>query len=419
MDREYYAHSLPGKPPEEWQRLEDHLRAAAEKARHFADSFGAGEWGYVAGLWHDLGKYSEEFQTRLAALSDPDAHIETRPGRPDHSTAGAQHAQKALKDAGRLLAYAIAGHHAGIPDGNNNEPSCLVRRLEKTIPTYAAAPRPTLDQTVSLKLPFALYPNRHWFQLSFFVRMIFSCLVDADFLDTERFMDSERSPWRQGYPELSTLEDKLMRHLDELGSRARVTPINQHRRSVLQECLDAADWNPGLFSLTVPTGGGKTLSSLAFALKHAIRYDMERVIYVIPYTSIIEQNAAVFRNILGDNAVLEHHSNFDPQEEDHRSRLASENWDAPLIVTTNVQFFESLFSTRSSRCRKLHNIARSVVILDEAQMLPVPLLKPCLEALRELSTSYGTTIVLCTATQPSLTRSAEFTDGLEGVREII
>jgi CRISPR-associated endonuclease/helicase Cas3 len=419
--REYYAHSLPDRPREEWQPLEEHLANVAEKAREFADAFGAGEWGYLAGLWHDLGKYSEEFQTRIAAAGDPDTHIETRPGRPDHSTAGAQHAHKILKDAGKLLAYTIAGHHAGIPDGANNEISCLVRRLEKVISAFSEAPNAVLAQAPPLSLPFQWNEGRQWFQLSFFIRMIYSCLVDADFLDTEHFMDPDKSAWRMGYTDLSTLETKLMCYLDELCSRTASTPINRHRTSILNWCLDVADQKPGLFSLTVPTGGGKTLSSLAFALKHANRYDMKRIIYVIPYTSIIEQNAAVFREVLGHAAVLEHHSNFDPREleEDHKSRLATENWDAPLIVTTNVQFFESLFATRSSRCRKLHNIAQSVIILDEAQMLPVPLLKPCLEALRELSSSYGATIVLCTATQPSLVRSVEFTQGLENVREII
>lgn len=418
---EYYAHSLPGRPKEEWQKLEDHLRNVAEMARGFAEVFGSGQWGYLAGLWHDLGKFSQDFQLRILDSGDPESHIETRPGRPDHSTAGAQHAHQTLKDAGKLLAYAIAGHHAGIPDGWSNDASCLVRRLGKTIPPFPDAPESTLGQTLRPDLPFSLHKERHCFQLSFFVRMIYSCLVDADFLDTERFTNPDRAAWRTAYPGLSLLEKKLTSHLNELSIRAPSTPINQHRAFILRQCLEAAQWEPGLFSLTVPTGGGKTLSSLAFALRHANRYGMKRVIYALPFTSIIEQNAAVFRSVLGREGVLEHHSNFDPQEnaETLWSRLAAENWDAPIVVTTNVQFFESLFGVRSSRCRKLHNLARSVIILDEAQMLPVPLLKPCLEALRELASSYGATIVLCTATQPALTYSASFTYGLRGVREII
>ena len=417
--REYYAHSLPDKPQEDWQRLEEHLKNVAEMARGFAEDFGAGDWGYLAGLWHDIGKYSPEFQARLVAFNDPDAHIEAKTGRPDHSTAGAQHAYYTLKDKGKMIAYTIAGHHAGLPDGKTNDPPCLVRRLKKDVPDYSASPPEILNWKVLLELPLAIDRKRFNFQFSFFIRMIFSSLTDADFLDTESFMEIEKSFWRGGYPGLSVLEKKLLQHMEKIIAQVPASIINQQRALILRYCLDAADLKPGLFSLTVPTGGGKTLSSLAFALKHAIKYGLRRVIYVIPYTSIIEQNADVFRQILGQEAVLEHHSNFEPLEENHRSRLASENWDAPLIVTTNVQFFESLFGSRSSQCRKLHNIARSVIILDEAQMLPVPLLKPSLEALKELSLSYKATIVLCTATQPALSESDEFKDGLKGVREII
>ena len=386
---------------------------------HLPTEFGAGDWGYLAGIWHDLGKYSQEFQRYLTLTGDADAHIEAKPGRVDHSTAGAQHAFGKSKNEGKLMAYAIAGHHAGLLNGKDNEGSCLAARLQKVIPSWDACPDWLLRLPILKELPFPLDKNSFCFQLSFFARMVYSCLVDADFLDTERFMDEEKSQWRQGYPSLEILHAKLKAHLEQLTAKASPTPINGHRADILKHCIDAADQQPGLFSLTVPTGGGKTLSSLAFAMKHALRFGRKRIIYVIPYTSIIEQNAAVFRDILGEDAVLEHHSNFDPEEEDHRSRLAAENWDAPLIVTTNVQFFESLFACRSSRCRKIHRIADSVVILDEAQMLPVPLLKPSLEVLRELALNYRTTIVLCTATQPALSTSETFKDGLEGVREII
>lgn len=420
MKNEFYAHSKEGKPPEEWHKLEDHLRGVAELARNFANEFGAGDWGYLAGLWHDLGKYSEEFQERIRKLADPDAHIEGMPGKPDHSTAGAKHAVCRLKDKGKLLGYAIAGHHTGIPDGETNDLSCLSRRVKKKIPDHSAAPPDILNHNLPLYLPFPLDNKRGYFQLSFFTRMLFSSLVDADFLDTERFIEREKSAYRNGYPTLMVLERRLMEHLDHLVTNSPKTVVNQWRAYILQHCLIAADLKPGIFSLTVPTGGGKTLSSLAFALKHGNKYGHKRIIYVIPYTSIIEQNADVFRQILGEQAVLEHHSNFEPDEEDSWSRLASENWDAPLIVTTNVQFFESIFSHRSSRCRKIHNIARSVVILDEAQKLPIPFLKPILEAIKELaSPTYGVTVVLCTATQPALSKSTEFKEGLEGVREII
>lgn len=419
MTELFYAHSRDNEPPQRWQPLEEHLKQVAKLASSFADEFGAAEWGYNAGLLHDLGKYSKEFQKYLSSSGDPDAHIEAKPGRVDHSTAGAQHAFEKSKNGGKLLAYTIAGHHAGLLNGKDNEGSCLDARLVKTIPSYDACPDWLLRLPILKGLPFSLDKNRFCFQLSFFTRMVYSCLVDADFLDTERFMDEEKSRWRQGYPSLEILHAKLKAHLQQLTAKASPTPINGYRTEILKHCIDAADQQPGLFSLTVPTGGGKTLSSLAFAMKHALRFGKKRIIYVIPYTSIIEQNAAVFRDILGEEAVLEHHSNFDPREEDHRSRLASENWDAPLIVTTNVQFFESLFACRSSRCRKVHRIVDSIVILDEAQMLPVPLLKPSLEVLRELALNYRTTIVLCTATQPALSTSETFKDGLKGVREII
>ncbi|MBN1827602.1 MAG: CRISPR-associated helicase Cas3' [Deltaproteobacteria bacterium] len=419
MAEQYYAHSKNGEPPECWQLLEDHLSNVAKLAISFAGEFEAGDWGYTAGLWHDLGKYSIEFQKYLTLTGDADANIETKLGRVDHSTAGAQHAFKNLKDQGKLLAYTIAGHHTGLLNGKDNEGSCLSRRLEKSIPSCDACPDWILSLTALKGFPFRVDKKRFCFQFAFFTRMIYSCLVDADFLDTERFMDQEKSRWRQGYPSLEILNAKLQVHMEQLTARSLQTIINSRRADILRQCIDAAKRQPGLFSLTVPTGGGKTISSLAFAIQHALRYNKRRIIYVIPYTSIIEQNASVFRNILGADAVLEHHSNFDPNEEDNRSRLASENWDAPLVVTTNVQFFESLFACRSSQCRKLHRIANSVVILDEAQMLPVPLLKPSLEALRELSLNYRATIVLCTATQPALSTSETFRDGLENVREII
>jgi len=421
MDKDYYAHSLDGKLPSEWQTLEEHLKDVAEMAKSFAESFGSGDWAYFAGLWHDIGKYSDEFQKKLNIQEGSDAHIETKPGQVDHSTAGAQHASKSLGDKGKLLAYAIAGHHAGLMDGKSNA-ACLYDRLNKAIPDYYSCPEDILKSKSLGESPFDLNihnPKRFGFQISFFIRMIYSCLVDADFLDTEAFMDRGKSSWRKGYPTLTELDSKLSSALNQLAKNAPQTPINKQRAAILKDCLNAAESSHGLFSLTVPTGGGKTLSSLAFAMKHALKYNLKRIIYVIPYTSIIEQNAAVFRDIMGEDVVLEHHSNFEPNEEDHRSRLASENWDAPIIVTTNVQFFESLYRCRSSRCRKIHNIASSVVILDEAQMLPVPLLKPCLEVLRELSSTYRTSIVLCTATQPALSTTDTFKDGLEGVREIV
>ena len=242
--------------------------------------------------------------------------------------------------------------------------------------------------------------------------MLFSCLVDADFLDTEAFMAVDRASARGGYPRLDELEDPFFERLDSKQKSANKTEVNRIRAEIRAACEASALQTPGLFSLTVPTGGGKTLSAVAFALRHARKFGKRRIIYVIPYTSIIEQTADVLRTFLGNENVLEHHSNFDPTKETQRSRLASENWDAPVIVTTTVQFFESLYACKPSRCRKLHNIADSVVILDEVQLLPTRLLKPCSEVIKQLAEHYGTTLVLSTATQPNL-------PGLHDVREII
>ncbi|NCC94375.1 MAG: CRISPR-associated helicase Cas3', partial [Opitutae bacterium] len=251
------------------------------------------------------------------------------------------------------------------------------------------------------------------FTCSFFTRMLFSALVDADFLDTERFMTPAKHAWRVPGPSLDELMDALDGRLAAFAPSGR---INELRAEILAHCLDKAALTPGLFTLSVPTGGGKTLSSMAFALDHARRHGLRRVIYVIPYTSIIEQNARVFREIFPEGAVIEHHSTFDPRRtfsdadnagesaEARRHRLACENWDAPVVVTTNVQFFESLFAAKPSRCRKLHNVAGSVIILDEAQMLPVEYLDPCLRTLEELTNHYRCSVVLCTATQPALRR---------------
>lgn len=420
----FFAHTAPedsNKLPEEggrWQKLEGHLKGTAILARDFASLFGAGEWGYIAGLLHDAGKYSKEFQDRLRASAD--AHIEQF-SKVDHSTYGAQRINKQWKNGeGKLLAYCIAGHHAGLADWQGNNDSCLMKRLEKPLPYNFKCP----DSLFDLKKPDLHFKPkseacRRGFDIGTFIRMVYSCLVDADFLNTEKHMSPDKSYLRDAKNNsLVELNQIFYRHLEHLNKNSEHTTINKLRVQILNDCINSAELEQGLFSLTVPTGGGKTLSSMAFALKHAIKYGLERIIYVIPYTSIIEQNANVFRDILGNNNVLEHHSNFEPEKEDCHTRLASENWDVPIVVTTNVQFYESLFANRSSRCRKLHNIAKSAIILDEVQSLPDNLLLPCIEILRELSLNYGTSIVLCSATQPAIQKRHDFKDGLENVREI-
>ncbi|MBN1227407.1 MAG: CRISPR-associated helicase Cas3' [Deltaproteobacteria bacterium] len=417
-NEKFYAHSLKGKPKGEWQELEIHLKNVAELAQSFAQPFGAGNWAYVAGILHDIGKYSKEFQYMLAQSSNEDANEEQNRGL-DHSSAGAQETAKRLQgEAGKLLAYCIAGHHSGLLDAQANG-ACLRERLKKILNDYSACPDTLFKILNQANLPISLGRTKIdvGFQLQFFVRMIFSCLVDADFLDTEIFVKSEKVECRDIDTRLAVLRDKLMAEVNKISNDD--TLVNRTRRYVFDRCCKVAQDKPGFFSLTVPTGGGKTLSSLAFALTHAIEHDMKRVIYVIPYTSIIEQNAEVFRRVCGELAVVEHHCNFEFTQDLYKMQLAAENWDAPLIVTTNVQFFESLFHYRVSRSRKVHNIANSVVIFDEVQTLPVNLLKPCLAVIKELVCNYKVSVVLSTATQPAFNRTDEFKSGLEGMREIV
>lgn len=441
MPSSYYAHSLRNScgvllPTTEWEPLYTgdgggHLERVARLAKEFAGAFGEEEWGHVAGLWHDVGKYSTEFQRYLGANQDGDIHYGELSGKVDHSTAGAQFAVSRFAELGHLLAYAIAGHHAGLPDrvsSRVSSQSYLDARLKKSIPNWEAAPAAilTVPELPIPKLSFDRNDSaRGAFQIALWTRMLFSCLVDADFLATEAFMAPDKAAERPiEQASLFQMRELLDNHLASLASNREPSPVDAIRGEILTACRNAAAQPPGLFSLTVPTGGGKTFSSLAFALAHAEQHGLERVICAIPFTSIIEQTTNEYRKVfksLGGGTVLEHHCNVDPdsKHETPQSRLAAENWDAPLVVTTNVQLFESLFASKTSRCRKLHRIVRSVIILDEAQTLPVELLKPCLAALRELAADYGCTVVLCTATQPALEYRDDFPIGLQGAREII
>jgi len=421
----YYAHSRPDRPEAEWEPLDEHLSHVAEIAGDFAKWFGNDSYGRLAGLWHDLGKYSDAFQSYLRQVTDVDATCEQFRGRVDPSTAGAQHAARSLSaPANRILAYCIAGHHAGLPDWLSESEGCLDQRLRKKLPSMITAPRHVLEQASPVLPTFqwASADERN-FQASLFCRMVFSCLVDADFLATERFLSPQRSDARVGSSiAVEDIDRQLTSFLAAMGDRVERTEINLIRREVLEACVNGASLPPGLFSLTVPTGGGKTLSSLAFAARHAVKHGMRRIIYAIPFRSIIEQNADVFRQALHrlhEDAVLEHHSGVDLTAETMRARLSAENWDATLIVTTNVQFFESLFASSPSRCRKLHRVAGSVIVLDEVQALPVQVLRPSLVLMRELARNYNCSIVLCSATQPAVQHRNGFDIGLERVREIL
>ena len=404
--------------------LDDHLRCVGDIAAGFAQAFGASDWAKAAGYWHDLGKYRAKFQTYIRNASGyerEDAHIEGT-GRVDHSTAGAIHAMKQLGVRGPILAYLIAGHHAGLPDWNSADGGggALATRLEQHELLEEAMLANPPRELLSCELPKSSIPGGiDGFAL--WVRMLFSALVDADFLDTEAFMNEARQGLRGTFSNLEELKP-LFDAFMAAKQMAAKGPIDIVRANVLAQCRIAGKEPPGVFTLTVPTGGGKTLSSMAFALEHAQaqEYKKRRVIYVIPFTSIIEQTADVFREIFG-NAVIEHHSNTDEINENHKSRLACENWDAPIIVTTSVQFFESLFAARPSRCRKLHNIVGSIVVLDEAQLIPAELRIPILETMDLLATFYGVTFVLSTATQPLLTggKAAKQNTAMSNVRDII
>lgn len=428
----HYAHSLPGRPKSDWETMAEHEERVATRCREFLSRLNPslGDWGEVLGRWHDLGKYSAAFQHYLSDSNDPEACCETRPGRVDHATAGAQHSAKVLPPGiCDLFAYAIAGHHAGLADrvsASGQKSSGLNDRLRKNIEDWSRAPTELL-QAPELSLPLELLSSesvqRCGFQLSLLCRMIFSSLCDADFLATEHFMSPEKALERDdktvvSLQQLSGELDNYLKRFDQSNG----SDVNRCRSEVLDAARTASECPRGVFSFTVPTGGGKTLSSLAFALRHATKHEMPRVIYAIPFTSIIEQTADKFREVFdafGPEVILEHHSNLDPDEESRVARLATQNWDSPLVVTTNVQFFESLFASRTSRCRKLHRIAGSVLIFDEIQTLPVEYLQPCLAVIRELVEMFGCTAVLCTATQPAIHYRDDFKIGLKNFHEII
>ena len=438
----YYAHSAQDKlgnllPYKHWQTLQNHATNVGNLAAAFAQIFGADEIACYTGQLHDFGKYSLPFQKRLKGEAKS----------VDHATAGAKIAVERWGNViGKLMAFCIAGHHAGLANGNGEGDNR--RTLKQRLELQFGADIPTLDNLwqQEIKLPQNLSApplkadaHHPFFSYAFFTRMLYSCLVDADYLDTEAFyLNLENNAVeRGGYPDLNALQHNFNQFINAFRRRVaqaseqteaekRNAALNRLRSEILDHAVEQAAQPQGLFTLTVPTGGGKTFTSMAFALKHAKQHGMRRVIYVIPFTSIIEQNAAEFRKAfgeLGEQAVLEHHSTFDDGKLQNEAtkdklRLASENWDAPIVVTTAVQFFESLFADRSSRCRKLHNIVGSVIILDEAQMLPLNLLLPIMQAIKELAQNYRCSVVMCTATQPAVQAENGFYRGFENVREI-
>ncbi len=408
MAGKYYAHSGKNTDRSDWQLLPEHLEATAALASARAAPLGLSVTADIAGRYHDFGKYDPRFDLVLQGKNE----------RVDHSTAGGalllSCALGSHRISAEILAYAILGHHAGLPDrltGPSSVEERIARFQSPISPEITAQPAPDLGPTVHELIRLMRPGSNAAFDLSVAARMVFSCLVDADFRETEAFYAQlERGGPDRQWPSLADLLPSWRQAFDDhMAGFTADTALNRQRRDILAHIRQNAAMTPGHFTLTVPTGGGKTLASLGFALDHAARHGHRRIILAIPYTSIIDQTAKIFRDLLGEG-VLEHHSSIDdlPKGADAHERqnrekhhLAMEDWAAPLVVTTNVQFFESLFAARPSRCRKLHNIAGSVIVLDEAQTLPRDLLLPALRMLDTLCTHYGCSVVFCSATQPA------------------
>lgn len=429
----------PREGSDEWHDLEAHLRKVASLSKSFAAKFDADEIAEWIGLHHDLGKYLEAFQSYLgeaeAARKAKEAgqkDIKAPKRGPNHSSAGALIAYISLflkrkdKELWKELALPIAAHHSGLEESGALASKLVQQRhasgkeLAQILKDAKTAGLPTNPPINALKQPKKVYHRE------MLIRMLLSVLVDADRLDTQRHFDPEGYESRQDQLTVQELWAYFQAKQRAFTSGVSVSNVNHVRREVYQNCIEAGDKPQGIFRLTVPTGGGKTRSGLAFALSHAVKHKLDRVIITIPYTSIIEQTAQVYRDIFGEGVVLEHHSQVQAPDGDGqdlvsvRSRLATENWDAPLVITTTVQLFESLFSSRAGRVRKLHNLAKSVIVLDEVQTLPPGIVKPTLNALRTLVDEYGVTVVLSTATQPAFddTPYLEEFGGLE-VQEIV
>lgn len=382
--------------PGHWsiQSNDNHQQGVALLASKFADSFGMSDWGKVLGLLHDIGKEKKAFQQHIMKESRycPEAKVE---GDSSHAYVGGLIARKLFPQAAPILPNIIMGHHRGLyDDGDWKE------LLKQDIPVEVTIPR----VEVELSMPRCVMAREDVHHL---VRMLYSCLVDADYLDTEAFMAPEQAELRGAKATMSELCSRLEKHLEQLNKGALDTEVNRIRRFVQQCCKEKSDGPVDFYSLTVPTGGGKTLSSLLWALRHAVKNGLQRIIIAIPYTSIIVQTAATLKAIFGEENVLEHHSNVEyddsgSNEITKQLQLATENWDYPIIVTTNVGFFESLFSNKPSQCRKLHNIAKSVVILDEVQTLPLEFLQPIINTFKSLKNVFGASFLFTTASQPIL-----------------
>ena len=400
------------------QSNDDHQRGVAELSGRFAAEFGMGDCGRLMGLLHDKGKEQAEWQKYIRGVTGYDKEYANVKNGPNHSYVGAIIAQKLYPRIAPLIAQPIAGHHRGLYDYCD-----YIEETKRDIPHDV-----TIDEAMSVQLPNL--PKLERFDLHHLVRMLFSCLVDADSLDTEAFMEPEQAKARGCHTSMQELLRKLEEYLQGLRANAPDTEVNGIRNYVQEQCIHESQGETGFYSLTVPTGGGKTLASVLWALHHAVSNNLSRIIIAIPYTSIIVQTASILKEIFGEDNVLEHHSNVNPEDikdEDMREQLqlATENWDYPIIVTTNVQLFESLFSNKRSDCRKLHNIVKSVIILDEVQTLPLGFYKPIVHTLSTLQRVFGVSILFTTASQPILSGRIEGANpmasfnALQSVHEII
>lgn len=430
------------------QSLEEHLLGVAAISKGLASKIGLEHQGELIGLLHDVGKYSNAFQTYLKSAvglinQDEDEFVDASgpKGKVDHSTAGAQLVWEELSKqgimgsiAGQLLALCIASHHSGLIDclsSNADKPveDNFTRRTGKRDDqSHLREAKSKMDALIEKRfrelssLPSLIggieasirevargekVETIVRFKVGLLVRFLFSCLIDADRVDTADFEKPRAARHRPNgqYTEWPLLNERLEKHLQGFNSR---NPVDQIRRSISDHCREGAMRDKGVYTLTVPTGGGKTLASLRFALHHAERHKMERVIYVIPFTSIIDQNAKVVRDILEPTkedrgrVVLEHHSNLTPEQQGWREKMLTENWDAKVIFTTSVQLLEALFGGGTRGARRMHQLANAVLIFDEVQTLPVNCVHLFCNAMNFLVEHCCSTVVLCTATQPLL-----------------
>ena len=422
------------------QTVEAHLQGVAAKAEKLARKLELPQAGSLIGLLHDLGKYSQAFQKYIkdaTGLTNYDLDVGAMKGKIDHSTAGAQWIHQQLSRRGnkaqgqlcaQMLAICIASHHSGLIDCLDLDGiNVLAKRMEKSEEnahlqecisnadaSIIAQAQQILDGGLRKEMTTpinrvlngtqsTIFENRlivQEFYLGFLTRCLFSCLIDADRTDSADFEFPEQAQLRsQTMPNWAQAQQCLENKLASFNSDS---PIAHIRRSISDSCMQRGVDETGLFTLSVPTGGGKTLASLRFAIEHAKTHQMERIFYIIPYTSIIEQNAREVREILGDDWVLEQHSNLEPEVQTWQSKILSENWDAPIVSTTMVQFLETLFGAGTRGVRRLHQLANSVIVFDEIQTLPIQCTHLFCNALNFLTQYAKTTAVLCTATQPLL-----------------